>query len=254
MARRRQGLHHGRTVARRARRQGRRPLRLGHRHAPRPRLRFEPRPDSRRPAARDRRVFLVGRREEAPPLHQHEEGLAAEHARRLLGPRPRDRPAAPGRRGQARVDADVRQVLAGRHPGRLRPGQRPLGRRPRLRPDHEADLRRQRDDHQRHGRLGLRGGVRHPRRLPLEPERARHRLLALRRQRHRRLPAHRRHRHALPGRHAHPLSQGRHHELGGEDRNRRRRAAARRAGSSFRATRGTCTWHAWSTSTSRARS
>ena len=36
----------------------------------------------------DRRLRLVERRQASVALHEHEEGLAAQHARRLLGPRP----------------------------------------------------------------------------------------------------------------------------------------------------------------------
>ena len=49
------------------------------------------------------------------------------------------------------------------------------------------------DDHQRHVRLGLRGGARRPRRVPLEPRRPRHRLLAVRFDRRRHLLADQRH-------------------------------------------------------------
>ena len=67
---------------------------------------------------------------------------------------------------------------------------------------HAADDRRIGDDHQRHVRLGLRGGARRPRRLPLEPGRHAHRLLAVRHDRRRHLLADQRHRHALSRHHA----------------------------------------------------
>ena len=50
-------------------------------------------PSGRADAARHRRLRVVGRRQAAAGLHQHAEGLAAEHARRLLGARPRQRDA-----------------------------------------------------------------------------------------------------------------------------------------------------------------
>ncbi len=70
--------------------------------------------------------------------------------------------------GRARIHPHVREVCARRNARRLRPGQRPLGRGPSGRNDHAADQDGA-DDRQRHGRLGLRGRVRPPRRLPLEP-------------------------------------------------------------------------------------
>ena len=138
------------------------------------------------------------------------------------------RQAPEARRGQARGEPHVRQVLARRHARRLRPGQRPLGRGARGGKSHAPDLRRQPDDRQRHRRLGQRGGVRDPRRVPLEPERPGHRLLALRLERDRRVLPDQRHGHALPRRHAHPVPQGGHDELRRQDRDRVRRAAGRR--------------------------
>ncbi len=81
-----------------------------------------------------------------------------------------------------------------------------------------ADCRRVPDHHQRHHRLGLRGGVRSPRRLPLEPGRRGHRVLALRRLRHRAVSPGQQHRLHLPGGHLDPVPEGGHHQLGGEDR------------------------------------
>ena len=82
------------------------------------------------------------------------------------------------------------------------------------------DARRLGDDDQRHLRLGRRGGARHPRRLPLEPGRQAHRVLAVRHDRRRDLHARRRHGRALSDRHPVPLSQGRHAQLGGPHRRR----------------------------------
>ena len=79
--------------------------------------------------------------------------------------------------------ADVRQVLARRHARGLRARQQPLRRAARRRPRHRAHDDRLRHDHQRHVRLGLRRGARRARRLPLEPRRPAHRLLAVRHRR-----------------------------------------------------------------------
>ena len=65
-------------------------------------------------AAVDRRLRLVGRSRPAAGVHELETRLAAEHPRRLLGARPRLGRAAAARRRRGAVDADVREVLAGR--------------------------------------------------------------------------------------------------------------------------------------------
>ena len=138
------------------------------------------------------------------------------------------RRAAPDRRGLPGLDPHVRQALAGRHAGGLRPGERPLRREPRRRGADPPHLRRLGHQHQRHHRLGLRRGVQAPRRLPLEPGREGHRLLALRRLRDRPVPPGEQHRHHLPGGDLDPLPEGGHHQLRGEDRRgeRLRRGAA----------------------------
>ena len=85
------------------------------------------------------------------------------------------------RRRRARVVADVRQVLARRR--RASPTCAPTTSTSRTSATGtitRADDRRLGDDHQRHLRLGLRGGARRARRLPLEPGRQAHRLLAVR--------------------------------------------------------------------------
>ena len=139
-----------------------------------------------REAARDRRLRVVQGRHAAPALHEHEEGLAPEHARRLLGARPRQRQAPQARR---RGGAESSLMFAKFSPDgdarRLRPRQRPLRRGPRRRAGHAPDRRRLGHDRQRDLRLGVRGGVRPARRLPLEPRRQAHRLLALRHERRR---------------------------------------------------------------------
>ena len=143
----------------------------------------------------DRRLRLVGRSHEAARLHQHEEGLAAEHARRLLGARSIRRHAEETGGHGAGVVADVREVLTGRDAGRVRPAAEPLRRRPRLGRHPAVDDGRRRRRHQRDVGLGERRGVRHPRRLPLEPRQPRHRLLAVQHGRRRALHAHQQHRH-----------------------------------------------------------
>ena len=88
--------------------------------------------------------------------------------------------------------------------------------------DHAADDRRRWRHHQRHVRLGERGGVQHPGRLPLEPRRPVDRLLAVQHDGRRAVHARQRHRRALSEGHADPLSEAGHHEL--------RRAGRRRPG------------------------
>ena len=73
-----------------------------------------------------------GRR--AARLHQHEAGVAPEHARRLLGASTSASGALQqARPRRARVVADVREVLARRRARRLRPRQQHLRRAPRRR-------------------------------------------------------------------------------------------------------------------------
>ncbi len=178
-----------------------------------------PSPDAK--PARDRRLRVVQGRLAPARLHQHQEGLAQEHARRLLGPGAGERQAPQSRRRGARVVVDVRQVLARRKAGGLRPRQQHLRPEPRRLADLAADGRRLRHGRQRNLRLGVRGGVRPPRRLPLEPRRPVDRVLALRHERRRSVLADQRHRHALSGGDDDPVSEGRHRQLGGEDRRRR---------------------------------
>ena len=201
MARRRHRLHHRRADAG-DRRLRHHPLRRRHRRAQRPDL--ERAADARR---RDQTPLDIADyvwsddAHEAADLHQHAEGVAAEHARRLLGAdtsrsggaRSRSAPAHP------RV-ADVREVLARCDARRLRARQQHLRRAARRRPRHAADDRRIGNDHQRHVGLGLRRRVRRSRRLPLQPGRQVDRLLAVRQHRRRHLLADQQHRHAVSGR------------------------------------------------------
>ena len=98
--------------------------------------------------------------------------------------------------------ADVCQVLARRQSRRVRARQRHLRRADRRRAGEAADEGRIGDHDQRHVRLGLRRGARRARRVPLEPRRLAHRVLAVRLDRRRHLLAHQRHRHAVSRRHA----------------------------------------------------
>ena len=149
----------------------------------------------------------------------------------------------------------VREVLPRRIARRVRPGQRSLGRGPRERKDHAPDLGRRPDDRQRHRGLGLRRGVRGPRRLPLEPQRPGHRVLALRRERHRRILPDQRHGHALSRRsRATRTRRSARRTRRSKSALCRRPAAPRRAGSRCREIRARCTCPGWSTSTSPARS
>ena len=221
LAARRLGLRHRRAPCQRRLRH--RPLRRRHRRAAgagRRRAAGAARPEER---PGHRRLRLVGRQRQAPHLHQHREGVAAEHARRLLGARDRVGQADAARRQGAGLDADVRQVLTRCHPRRLRARQRPVRRAAGRRPDHAADDHRLGDDHQRHLGLGLRGGTGRARRLPLEPRRPPHRLLAVRHLGRRHLHAAQQHRQRLPGRDEDPVSQARFDQLGGADRRRRGR-------------------------------
>ena len=225
---RREGLHDPGAFADGSRKQRPRPLRHGDGRAARDRAGVDAR-RRRREAPRGGRLLVVGRRQASARLRQREAGLAPEDAGRLLGPRRGGRQAPEARGRRRRGEPHVRQVLTGRLEGRVRPRQRPLGRRSRNGQDHSADGGRVCDDHQRHRRLGLRGGVRDPRRLPLEPEWREHRLLALRRQRRRRLPADQRHRHDVSRRDALPLPHGRDDESGRAHRRRAGRGRRPRA-------------------------
>ena len=181
------------------------------------------RPES---TARHRRLRVVGGRQAAADLHQHAEGVAREHARRLLGARRRASGDAAGRSAAQAPRASslmFAKFSPDAHARRLRPRQQHLRRAPRRRAKSRAHDGRIRDDDQRHVRLGLRGRARRPRRLPLEPGRPSHRLLAVRHDRRRHLLADQRHRHAVSDDHAHPVSEGRDHELRGAHRRGQRR-------------------------------
>ena len=116
----------------------------GKTRGPRPGRAPDPAPGELAPAGR-RLCPLEGPRA-AADLHQLEAGLAAEHPRRLLGPRPRRSRAAEARRRCAALLADARQARARRPAGRLRAGEQPLRGRPPRRPDHAADQSKSPDE------------------------------------------------------------------------------------------------------------
>ena len=144
----------------------------------------------------------------------HASGVAPPHARRLLGPRPVDRRSLAARPWLRRGTAHVRQVLARRDPRRLRLPKRRLRRATRRRRDHPGDTGRVGHADPRHVRLGVRGGVRVARRLPVEPRRRADRVLGARQLGHRRVRHHRQHQRALPDADHGPLPEGRYDELG----------------------------------------
>ena len=138
-------------------------------------------PAGQKAGARHRRLRLVGRRRAAARLHQHRRRSGGRTPAATTGCSTwRRAGCASSAREAPAVVADVREVLARRHARRLRARQQPLRRAARRRPRHAAHRRRLGHDHQRHLRLGLRGGARRARRLPLEPRRPAHRLLAVR--------------------------------------------------------------------------
>ncbi len=193
----------------------------------RSRLRGEARPARRRRPARHRGLRLVARRQGPHRLHQLEAGLAPEHPGRFLDLRAGHGPARAARPGFRGLDPDVRQALARRPEGRLRRQERHLRRGPGLGPGRPADLRRRPRPHQRHLRLGQRGGVRHPRRVPLEPGQRLDRLLAVRHDPRPGLHHDRQHERPLPGDDDLQAPQARPAELG---RPRGRRRGGRRPG------------------------
>ena len=128
LARRRHRLHHRRARHRRRRRLRHRPLRRRHRRAQHPDLQHAADPGRLDTGARHRRLRVVGRWLEAVDLHEHAEGLAPEHARRLLGVDDQGRRAEAGGHDATAGVADVREVLAGCDARRLRARQQPLRR------------------------------------------------------------------------------------------------------------------------------
>ena len=140
-----------------------------------------------------------------------------------------------GRSPQARsrlraLDAHVRQALARRPHGGLRRQEQHLRREPGRRRGARADHGRHRRRHQRNVRLGQRGGVRDPRRLPLEPRPRPHRLLAIRHPRRARVHHDQQHGRALSADDLVQASQGRPAELGRARGRRYRRRAGRSSG------------------------
>src|SRR5216117_2666649 len=117
---------------------------------------------------------------------------------------------------------DVCQVLSRRPPRGLRARRQSVRHRPRERRRDRPHGRRRGERHQRHLRLGVRGGARSARRVPVEPRREAHRVLAARPVGH---PAvlPREPGLALPAARPRALPQSRHAELRGEDRRDRAR-------------------------------
>ena len=196
---RRRHLHDARAERRSQGRPRPRSVRRRFGKAERPRLRGQARSGRGRGPAGHRGLRLVARRQGPHRLHQLEAGLAAEHPGRFLDLRAPHGPAPAARPGFRGLDPDVRQALARRPEGRLRRQERHLRRGPGLGPGRPADLRRRPRPHQRHLRLGQRGGVRHPRRLPLEPGQRLDRLLAVRHDPRPGLHHDRQHERPLPG-------------------------------------------------------
>ena len=164
-------------------------------------------------APRDRRLRLVGGRPDAARLHQHAAGLARQHARRLLGARPAAAGALRKLGGTApeaslmfakfSPDGDARRVRARRTTSTSSAS--PTGRVTRLTRDGS------RNDDQRHDRLGLRGGVRAARRLPLEPDGRAIAYWQFDMLRRRGVHADQHDRLAVPDAHPHSVPEGGHH-------------------------------------------
>ena len=146
--------------------------------------------------------------------------MAAQHQRHLLRLGPRGQATHPGEH-EARLP-DVCQVLSRRPPRGLRARRQSVRHRPRERRRDRPHGRRRGERHQRHLRLGVRGGARSARRVPVEPRREAHRVLAARPVGH---PAvlPREPGLALPAARPRALPQSRHAELRGEDRRDRAR-------------------------------
>ena len=212
-----------------------RPVRRG-RQERGPRRRGEADPARREGAARGPRVRPVEGPRPGADLHQLGEGVAAEHPRRLLDLPPLDRPAREARRRCQALDADVRQAFARWHPRRVRSREQPVRRAGCGRPGRRAHGGRLGAGHQRHLRLGVRGGVLLPRRLAVESRRQAGRVLAARHPRREDVHSDRQHERSLPGPEDVRVPQDRRAELGVPGRAWSPRPAARRRGSTFRAT------------------
>src|SRR5882762_10228627 len=131
-----------------------------------------------READHDRGVSLFRGRLEAAPVHEVGTCVAPEHQGDLLRVGRRGPASHPGQH-PAWLSA-VRQVLAGRADGRLRSRQQPLCDRPRDRRRDGAHEGRERERHQRHLGLGVRGGAQPAGRVPLEPRQPAYCVLAAR--------------------------------------------------------------------------
>ena len=139
--------------------------------------------------------------------------MADPRPRRLLGARSYQPRTLPTRRRRPGLEPAVRQVLARRHPRGLRPRTQPVLPRSALPQDYDPDRHAQRTPHPRSLRLGLRGGVLHAGRLPVEPGQPVDRLLAIRYRGRSRSRSGEQHRRSVSADPAHPLPQDRRVEL-----------------------------------------
>ncbi len=210
----RDGLHHRRACRAAGHRHGPRSLRrgAGAREVLVPASRLTP--PGPHGAARHRRLRLVGRRQAPAGLHEHAQGLAAAHARRLLGGGLDAYP--PGRlaQGRGRRPATASLMFAKFSPDgtrvayvrandlyveRLAGG--PITT---LTTTGRETTINGTTDWVYEEELGVRDGFR------WSPDGRRDRLLAVRHDRRRHLHAHQHHRHALSDGHAHSVPEARH--------------------------------------------
>ena len=203
-------------------------------------------------AARDQRLPVVARQVAAADLHQHAEGLAPEHARRLLGAR--SRAGALKKLGGdapesslmfAKFSPDGTRVAYVRAQQPLRRGSRDRRHHRSSRPTAAATTINGTSDWVYEEELDLRDGFR------WSPDGRAHRVLAVRHDGRRALHAHQRHRHALSDGHAVPVSEGRHDELRGARRRRSADGGDDDVGADARAIRATSTSRAWTGSDAR---
>jgi len=116
-------------------------------------------PRPRRPPVGGR-LRIVLRQEPPADLHQLSQGMAEEDARRLLGARHHGQGlAAAGRMEHQALELDVRDLLSVWQQGGFRHGQQFIRPGRAHLQDNSVDERRVERNHQRHLRLGIRGGI-----------------------------------------------------------------------------------------------